>query len=115
MNGWRALKGREDHLVVVLDAGHRRDCRVLIVRTRVELEIADMRNEGEVGGVERIEHALVFALLHLGVGHVADEGEVEGAVLGANASTGQHQGRQQQRAWNEASQEGAPGENLLAT
>ena len=43
-------------------------------------------------------NTLVFALLHLGVGHVADQGEVEGTVLGDNASASERQGCQQQRA-----------------
>ena len=109
-----ALERGEDGLVVIVDAGHRRDRRVLIVRPRVELEIADVGDEGEVSGVERFEHTLVFALLHLGVGHVADQGEVEGTVLGDNAFACEREGCQQQRAKDETPQDREPSARPLA-
>ena len=44
-----------------------------------------MGDEGEIGGIQRRQHALIFALLHLRVGHIADQGEIEGALLRVDA------------------------------
>jgi hypothetical protein len=38
-------------------------------------------DERKLGRVERREHALIFGFLHLGVGHVTDQREIERAVL----------------------------------
>lgn len=65
---------------ILLHARHGCDCRVLVVGPRIELEIADVRDKREIGSVHCREHALILALLHPGIGHVADDTEIEGAT-----------------------------------
>jgi len=56
-------------------------------------------HEGEVGGVQRGKDALIFLLLHLRIGHVADQPEIESTVLGVDGRRG---GKQCGRAGNRA-------------
>jgi hypothetical protein len=70
-----------DRLVVFIDARHRSDGGISVIRRRIELEVPDVGNERNLGRIERREHALIFDFLHLGVGHVADQREIERALL----------------------------------
>ena len=70
-----------DRLVVFIDAGHRGERGIAVIRRRVELEVSDVGDECELGSVERREYTLIFDFLHLGVGHVADQREIERPLL----------------------------------
>ncbi|MBK8065741.1 MAG: hypothetical protein IPK29_18375 [Betaproteobacteria bacterium] len=93
-----ALERGQHGLVVFLYTWHGGLRGVAVVGARVELEVADMRDEGEIVRVQRREHALVLALLRARVGHVADQCEVESAFpapgRAGGCAAGQQQGQQ---------------------
>ena len=86
-----ALERVVDRLVVFLDARHHCKRRIAVIRRRVELKVADVGDQSEVGGVQRREYALIFGFLHLGVRHVADQREIECTLLRSRAARDRHQ------------------------
>ena len=77
-----ALKRIEDRLVIFISAREQSNAWVWIVTPGIILRVANMDNKGEVSIVKCRKHALILLFLHMRVGHVADQRELEWPVLG---------------------------------
>ena len=75
------MKRIEDRLVVFLGAREQSNTWVWIVAPGIILRVANMDDKGEVGSVKCCKHALIFLFLHMRVGHVANQAELEWSIL----------------------------------